>query len=208
MTRLVLATGNPYKVQEIAPLLVGAGVDLVPVCGVVDAWDVEETGDTLEENAALKARAAVLATGMPAVADDTGLFVDALDGAPGVRSSRYAGPGCTYADNVQKLLEALSGVDGPSRGAHFRSVVVLACPDGSERRFDGVLEGTIATGPRGTGGFGYDPVFVLPGGETIAQLSLEEKNRVSHRARAFASLAAWLADRGGQRICPCGPGMG
>lgn len=208
MTRLVLATGNPYKVQEIAPLLAGARVDLVPVGGVVDAWDVEETGDTLEENAALKARAAVRATGVAAVADDTGLFVDALDGAPGVRSSRYAGPGCSYADNVRKLLGAMADVEEGSRGARFRSVVVLACPDGSQRRFDGVLEGTIATGPRGTGGFGYDPVFVLPGGETIAQLSLEAKNRISHRARAFASLAAWLADRGADPICPCGPVVG
>lgn len=206
MTRLVLATGNPYKVQEIAPLLVG--VDLVPVGRLVDAWDVEETGDTLEDNAALKARAAVLATGMPAVADDTGLFVDALDGAPGVRSSRYAGPGGTYADNVRKLLDAMSGLDGSSRGAHFRSVVVLACPDGSQRVFDGVLEGAIATWPRGVGGFGYDPVFVLPGGETLAELSLEEKNRVSHRAAAFAGLAAWLANRGADPICPCGPAVG
>ncbi|HYO47672.1 MAG TPA: RdgB/HAM1 family non-canonical purine NTP pyrophosphatase [Gemmatimonadota bacterium] len=206
MTRLVLATGNPYKVQEIAPLLVG--VDLVPVGRLVDAWDVEETGDTLKENATLKARAAVLATGMPAVADDTGLFVDALDGAPGVQSSRYAGPGCTYADNVQKLLDDLSGLDGALRGAHFRSVVVLACPDGSERVFDGVLEGVIATRPRGVGGFGYDPVFVLPGGETLAELSLEEKNRVSHRAAAFAGLAAWLVNRGADPICPCGPAVG
>lgn len=208
MTRLVLATGNPYKVQEIAPLLGGAGVDLVPIGGLVDGWEVEETGDTLEENATLKARAAVEATGMPAVADDSGLFVDALDGVPGVRSSRYAGPGCTYAENVRKLLEALSGVDGGSRGARFRSVVVLACPDGSGRAFEGVLEGSIATRPRGTGGFGYDPVFLLPGGETLAELSLEEKNRVSHRAAAFAAFAAWLGMRGADRICPCGPGVG
>lgn len=206
MTRLVLATGNPYKVEEIAPLL--AGVDLVPVGRLVHGWDVEETGDTLEENATLKACAAVHATGMPAVADDTGLFVEALDGAPGVRSSRYSGPGGTYADNVRKLLEAMSGAHGASRGARFRSVVVLACPDGSRRAFEGVLEGSIATWPRGTGGFGYDPVFVLPGGATLAELSLEDKNRVSHRATAFAGLAAWLAHRGADPICPCGPGVG
>jgi XTP/dITP diphosphohydrolase len=207
LTRLVLATGNPHKVEEIAPLLAGAGVDLVPVAGLVD-WEVAETGDTLEENAMLKARAAVRETGMPAVADDTGLFVDALRGAPGVRSSRYAGPGCTYADNVRKLLEALFGIDGAGRGARFRSVVVLACPDGSHRAFEGVLEGSVATRPRGAGGFGYDPVFVLPGGATLAELSLAEKNQVSHRAAAFTALAEWMADRRGAPICPCGPVVG
>lgn len=208
MTRLVLATGNPYKVEEIAPLLAGAGVQLVAVGELIDGWEVEETGGTLEENAALKARAGARATGEAVVADDTGLFVEALDGAPGVRSSRYAGPGCSYADNVRKLLAAMAGVEEGARGARFRSVAVLACPDGSERVFEGVLEGSIATRPRGTGGFGYDPVFVLPSGETLAELSLEAKNRVSHRALAFSALAIWLADRGAGRICPCGSVVG
>jgi XTP/dITP diphosphohydrolase len=208
LTRLVLATANPHKVQEIAPLLEGAAVDLVPVGRLIDGWEVEEIGETLEGNAALKARAAVRATGEAAVADDTGLFVDALDGGPGVRSSRYAGPGCSYADNVRKLLAAMTGVGEGSRGARFRSVVVLACPDGSRRVFEGVLEGGIATEPRGSGGFGYDPVFVLPDGSTIAELSLEAKNRVSHRALAFTAFAAWLGSRETKPICPCGPGMG
>ena len=206
MTRLVLATGNPHKVKEIEPLLAGAGVELVSVGGLVKGWDVDETGETLEENAALKARAAVGATGTPAVADDTGLFVDALGGEPGVRSSRYAGPGCSYADNVRKLLAAMTGAE--ARSARFRTAVVLACPDGTERVFDGVLEGTIGTGARGTGGFGYDPVFVLPGGRTLAELPLAEKNRVSHRAAAFRALTAWLASRGGAPICPCRPPVG
>lgn len=206
MTRLVLATGNSHKVKEIEPLLASAGVELVPVGGLIDGWEVEETGITLEENAALKARAAVRATGAPAVADDTGLFVEALDGEPGVRSSRYAGPGCSYADNVRKLLTAMTGVE--VRGAHFRTAVVLACPDGTERVFDGVIEGTIGTGARGTGGFGYDPVFVLRGGRTLAELSLVEKNRVSHRAAAFGALAAWLEARPDGPICPCGPPVG
>ena len=207
MTRLVLATANRHKVQEIQPLLVGTGVALVPVTELVEGWDVEETGETLEENAGLKARAAVLVTGLPAVADDTGLFVDALDGLPGVQSSRYAGPGCTYADNVRKLLLAMAAVPGHARGARFRSVVVLACPDGSERVFEGGLDGTIGQGPRGTGGFGYDPVFELPGGGTLAELGLAEKNRVSHRAAAFASFAGWLRERS-EPICPCGPSGG
>jgi XTP/dITP diphosphohydrolase len=208
LTRLVLATANRHKVQEIQPLLAGTGVELVPVTALVDGWDVDETGDTLEENAGLKARAAVGATGLPAVADDTGLFVDALDGLPGVRSSRYAGPGCSYADNVRKLLLAMDGVPPGARGARFRSVVILACPDGSERAFEGALEGTIGSQTRGTGGFGYDPVFVLRQGATLAELELAEKNRVSHRAAAFASFAAWIRRRGSAPICPCGPREG
>ena len=203
MTRLVLATANRHKVREIQPLLEGTGVVLVPVTGLVEGWDVEETGETLEENAGLKARAAVRATGLPAVADDTGLFVDALDGLPGVRSSRYAGPGCSYADNVRKLLEAMAAVPPGPRRARFRSVVKLACPDGSERSFEGALEGTIGFEARGTGGFGYDPVFVLPTGATLAELELAEKNRVSHRAAAFASFAAWVRQRRREPICPC-----
>jgi XTP/dITP diphosphohydrolase len=208
LTRLVLATANRHKVQEIQPLLAGTGVELVPVTALVDEWDVDETGDTLEENAAVKARAAVGATGLPAVADDTGLFVEALDGLPGVRSSRYAGPGCSYADNVRKLLLEMDGVPPGARGARFRSVVILACPDGSERAFEGALEGTIGSQTRGTGGFGYDPVFVLRQGATLAELELAEKNRVSHRAAAFASFAAWIRRRGSAPICPCGPREG
>jgi XTP/dITP diphosphohydrolase len=194
-------------VEEITPLLAGTGLELVPVTALRPGWDVDETGETLVENAALKAVAAVDATGLPAIADDTGLFVDALGGAPGVRSSRYAGPGCTYADNVRKLLAALSGVSAETRRARFRSVVVLACPDGSRRAFEGALEGSIAEEARGTGGFGYDPAFLLPGGATLAELPLSEKNRVSHRAAALAAFAEWVAARGGRGICPCGSGV-
>jgi XTP/dITP diphosphohydrolase len=208
LTRLVLATGNLHKVEEIAPLLAGTGVEPVAVGRLVGDWDVEETGGTLEENALLKARTAVRATGLPAVADDTGLFVAALDGAPGVRSSRYAGPGCTYADNRRKLLAALADVEDGERRARFRSVAVLACPDGSHRAFEGVLEGSIGRLERGTGGFGYDPVFVLPEGGTLAELSLEAKNRVSHRGAAFVALAEWLRARAPDPICPCGAGDG
>lgn len=179
----------------------------MPVTRLVEGWEVEETGETLEENATLKAVAAMRATGRAAIADDTGLFVDALRGLPGVRSSRYAGPDCTYADNVRKLLDALEAVEPGSRSARFRTAVVLACPDGSRRTFEGVLEGSIGEGPRGTGGFGYDPVFVLRGRATLAELSLSEKNRVSHRAAAFSAFAEWMATRGERGICPCDPSV-
>ena len=188
-------------------MLAATDVELVPITSLVEDWDVEETGETLEENARLKALAAVEATGMAAVADDTGLFVDALGGLPGVRSSRYAGPGCTYADNVRKLLEAMAGIEPASRGARFRSAVVLACPDGSRQTFEGSLAGSIGEEPRGTGGFGYDPVFVLPDGATLAELALSEKNRVSHRGAAFVAFAEWVATRGERGICPCDPGV-
>jgi XTP/dITP diphosphohydrolase len=209
LIELVLATANPHKVEEIRPLLAGmAGIRLVPVTALMDGWELEETGETLEENALLKARAAASATRMPAVGDDTGLFVAALGGAPGVRSSRYAGPQCSYEDNRRKLLAALTGVEGEARRARFRTVVALACPDESERVFEGVLEGSIAASPRGTGGFGYDPVFMLPGGATLAQLSLQAKNEVSHRAAAFRAFAGWVSGRGTYPICPCAPRVG
>ena len=207
LTRVVLASGNPHKAAEIAPLLAGTEVELVPVKSLVPDWDVAETGETLEENAALKARAAVDATGMPAVGDDTGLFVDALGGVPGVHSSRYAGPGCTYEDNVRKLLAAMARVPSAPRTARFRTAVVLACPDGSGQAFEGALEGSIGERARGSGGFGYDPVFLLPDGSTLAELALAEKNRVSHRGAAFAAFAEWVASRGERGICPCGPGV-
>jgi XTP/dITP diphosphohydrolase len=169
---------------------------IVPVTALEPAWDAPETGATLEENARIKARAAVAATGRPAIADDTGLFVDALAGAPGVHSSRYAGPGATYADNVRKLLAALEGVPAAERGARFRTVALLATPDGREKSFEGVLEGRIAAAARGAHGFGYDPVFEVAGtARSLAEIPLEEKNRISHRARAFGAAAAFLAAR-------------
>jgi XTP/dITP diphosphohydrolase len=157
--------------------------------------DVDETGDTLEENARLKAWALVNATGLPAVADDTGLEVDALDGAPGVYSARYAGEHATYADNVQKLWEAMIGA--ATRTARFRTVALAAFPDGAEVIGHGVVEGVIADKPRGDNGFGYDPLFIPAGGDgrTFAEMTRAEKERVSHRGRAFRALAAGLRDR-------------
>jgi XTP/dITP diphosphohydrolase len=186
--RLVLATANPDKVVEIAAIL--SEVELVPRPS--DVPEVEESGDSLEENARLKARSIVDATGEAAVADDTGLEIDALDGAPGVHSSRYAGEEASYADNVAKLVGALEGAD--DRRARFRTVALASFPDGREVLAEGVVEGVIIEQPRGEGGFGYDPVFVPAGGGglTYAEMTLEQKNAQSHRARAFRELAARL----------------
>ncbi len=184
--RLVAATKNPDKAREVRAVLavVAPGVELVE--GL--EWpDVEESGDTLEENALLKARAVAAATGLPALADDTGLEVAALGGAPGVHTARYAGPGAGYAANRRALLAALEGV--ADRRARFRTVVALVVPGGGEVLAEGVLEGRITSEERGSGGFGYDPVFEVEG-RTLAELGEDHKNRISHRARALAALAA------------------
>ncbi|HET7489726.1 MAG TPA: RdgB/HAM1 family non-canonical purine NTP pyrophosphatase [Acidimicrobiales bacterium] len=188
--RLVVASANRDKVAEFAAVLAGTGVELVPRPDAVG--EVVEDGLTLEDNARLKAVAIVAATGEAAVADDTGLEVAALGGAPGVYSSRYAGPGATYADNVAAVLRALEGV--ADRRARFRTVALARFPEGTEVVAEGVVDGTIAVAPRGDGGFGYDPVFVPAGGDgrTFAELTTEEKNGVSHRGRAFRALAAAL----------------
>ncbi len=187
--RLVLATANPDKAAEIAQIL--SGVDLVPRPRWVG--EVEETGTTLEANAALKAMALVAATGEAAVADDTGLEVTALGGAPGVWSARFAGPGATYADNVARLLGELEGVE--DRRACFRTVALAAFPDGRQLVAEGQVEGHIAAVPRGSGGFGYDPVFVPEGGggRTFAEMGPAEKHALSHRGRAMRALAQVLA---------------
>jgi len=196
--RLVLASANPDKVKEIVAVLTDAvGVELLPRPEGVP--DVVEVADSLVGNARLKARALVAATGTAAVADDTGLEVDALGGAPGVYSARYAGEEATYADNVAKLLRALAALDdgGGARRACFKTVALAAFPDGSEVWAEGVLAGTIATEPRGDNGFGYDPVFVPDDGDgrTFAEMQPVEKDAVSHRGRAFRALAAALAGR-------------
>jgi XTP/dITP diphosphohydrolase len=186
--RLVVASKNPDKLGEIEGVLDGTGLAGEIVRGL-DWPDVEETGATLEENALIKARAVVEATGLPVLADDTGLEVAALDGAPGVHTARYAGAGARYADNVEKLIEAMAGVT--DRRARFRTVVALAFPDGVEMTAEGLLEGAITERPRGSGGFGYDPVFEFEG-QTLAEMGREAKNRLSHRARAIRALAESL----------------
>ncbi|HXQ75974.1 MAG TPA: RdgB/HAM1 family non-canonical purine NTP pyrophosphatase [Acidimicrobiales bacterium] len=194
----VLATANPDKAREIVAIVyavAGDAVELRPRPPEVP--DVEETGDTLEENARLKAQALVDATGLAAIADDTGLEVDALGGAPGVHSARFAGPEASYDDNVAKLLLELDSVllsGDAGRRARFRTVAVACFPDGGEIVAHGLVEGAIATERRGSGGFGYDPLF-LPdggGGRTYAEMSLAEKSALSHRGKAFRALAAGL----------------
>lgn len=186
--RLVVASKNPDKVSEIEEVLTATGL----VDEIVDGleWpDVEETGETLEANALLKARFVMDAVGLPAVADDTGLEVRALGGAPGVNTARYAGPDATYAENVDLLLRELTGMG--DRSARFVTVIALAMPDGVELAVEGALEGVIAREPRGRGGFGYDPVFEVDG-MTLSEMGVEMKNQLSHRARAIRSLAAAL----------------
>ena len=174
-------------------VLAEAGIELGPRPPGLP--DVEETGETLEDNARLKAAAVAEASGEAAIADDTGLCVDFLGGAPGVRTSRFAGEDATYADNVAHLLRALAGVPTGERTARFRTVAVARWPDGREVRAEGVVEGVIAAEARGDAGFGYDPVFVpLEGeGRTFAEMAPEAKHRLSHRGRALRSLAEALS---------------
>ncbi|HSZ37171.1 MAG TPA: RdgB/HAM1 family non-canonical purine NTP pyrophosphatase [Acidimicrobiales bacterium] len=197
--RLVVASANPDKVKEIMAVLSEAlDVELVP--RPEDVPEVVEDGATLVDNARLKAQALMRATGTAAVADDTGLEVDALGGAPGVYAARYAGEDATYADNVNKLLRELDalGDGGGERRARFKSIAFVTFPDGSEIWAEGVMEGAIAAAPRGDNGFGYDPVFEpdVGGGRTFAEMSAEEKDAMSHRGRAFRTLAAMLAEGG------------
>lgn len=184
----MVASKNPDKVQEIEEVLAPLGLVGEIVQGL-DWPDVEETGESLEENALLKARAVVAATGLPVIADDTGLEVDALGGAPGVESARFAGPNAEYSENVDRMLEVMEGVD--DRRARFRTVVALVFPDGVELTADGCVEGVITGSRRGERGFGYDPVFEVEG-RTFAEMTAEEKHDLSHRARAIRALAAEL----------------
>ena len=182
---VVVASKNVDKVAEVEAVLASIVPPIVVIGG--HAWpDVDETEDTLAGNALLKARAVVDATGHAAVADDTGLEVDALGGSPGVTTARYAGEDATHDDNVDKMLRELEGVE--SRSARFRTAVALVTPEGEELVVEGVLEGVITTEPRGTGGFGYDPIFDVDG-RTLAEIPAEEKNAISHRAKALHGLA-------------------
>lgn len=202
MTRLVVATANAHKVSEIARLLdVGEfGLELVPMAALGVPSPVED-GDTFAENALIKARACVAATGLPAVADDSGITVDALRGAPGVRSARFAGEDADDGANNQLLLERLLavGADRPElRRAAFVCAAALVLPDGSEHVTEGLMSGRVIDAPRGAHGFGYDPLFIAASttdGRTNAELRPAEKDAISHRAVAFAALGLVIAQR-------------
>jgi XTP/dITP diphosphohydrolase len=185
MRKLLLATNNPGKLQEYADLLKGLPVALTSPAQEGLSLAVDESGATFAENAILKVRAYAEASGLPTLADDSGLEVDALDGGPGVRSARYAGEGASDEDRYRLLLRNLREVPEERRTARFRCVVAVAWPEGDVHTAEGRCEGVIGFEPRGTHGFGYDPVFYLPDrGQTMAELPPAVKNRISHRARA------------------------
>ncbi len=195
--RWVLASGNSGKIREIQALLTASGIEVVAQ-GELDVRSPEETGATFVENALLKARHAALETGLPAIADDSGLAVDALAGAPGIHSARFAGPGADTEANMVKLLDALAETPDEQRGARFHCVIVamLSADDPAPLITYADWPGVIARQPAGEGGFGYDPIFYDPElGATAAQLSAAVKNRVSHRGRALAKLSVALKER-------------
>lgn len=183
----VSATGNPDKLREIVAILED-DIELLP--RPEGLAEPDENAATLEGNARIKAVCVVEATGLPAIADDTGLEVDALDGEPGVRSARFAGENASYADNIALLLERLEGVAANARTARFKTIALTRWPDGKEIITEGVVEGNIATAPRGNNGFGYDPVFIPAdrNGRTLAEMTTTQKNDISARGRAFRKL--------------------
>jgi len=184
--QILLATNNKGKVRELAELLKGEEVQILSLSDKPEIKEVEETGKTFVENALLKARTVCATAKMITLADDSGLEVDALNGAPGVYSARYAGEPKSDWRNIEKLLADLQNVPEPLRTARFRCCLAIVTPEGEEVLTEGTVEGQILFEPRGTGGFGYDPIFYLPEyGKTMAELEMEEKNRISHRAQAF-----------------------
>jgi XTP/dITP diphosphohydrolase len=194
--KIIFATGNKGKLREASEVL-GPDYEIVSPASLGITEDIPETGSTLQENSLQKAQYLFERTGLPCFADDTGLEVDALGGAPGIYSARYAGPGHDHDANMAKLLAELSHLsvlDPESRRARFKTVVTLILADGQPHFFEGCCEGSIATEKRGSGGFGYDPVFLPDAypGRTLAEVSEEEKNAVSHRGRAIRAMADWL----------------
>jgi XTP/dITP diphosphohydrolase len=183
---LVLGTGNPHKVKEIEPLLQSPGLPIaVKTASSYGAFDPDESGSTLEENAIIKAEAAMNLSREWAIADDTGLFIDALDGRPGIYAARYAGEHCSFADNIRKVLSEMRGVPEDRRSATFACVIALCRPGEKPLTFRGECKGAMTSVERGAGGFGYDPIFLVAGlNKTFAELSAEEKNRRSHRSIA------------------------
>jgi XTP/dITP diphosphohydrolase len=197
--RLLLATTNPGKVRELRRLLADVPVDVVTPAELSLHLEVDEDGASYEENAAKKARAYAEASGLLALADDSGLEVDALAGRPGLHSARYGGAGLDDLGRNSLLLNELRGVPDRSRGARYRAVVAVAWPGGRVEYFCGVLEGSIAWELRGEGGFGYDPIFLTSDGRTAAELDADEKDAVSHRGAAVRAAGAFLA----RELRPC-----
>ena len=201
--RIVVASHNAGKVAEISGILSGSGIELAGLGDFPPYSEPEENGKTFLENAMIKARAAHEATGLPALADDSGIEVDALGGAPGIHSARYGGEGLADGARFMKLLEELAGTPDEERTARFRCIMVIYPAPGSDGDAlvaEGVLEGRIAREPAGENGFGYDPVFYVPGaGKTAAEMEPTEKNRVSHRYRALVEMRAML-ERGGESL--------
>ena len=209
MTTLVLATRNAHKVAELHEILAAAGVDVDLVPLPDDAPEVVEDGTTFVDNALKKARSAAEATGLPAVADDSGLCVDALNGMPGVLSARWAGSHGDDAANLRLVLDQLSAVPDGLRGAAFVCAAALALPTGEEHVVEGRLAGSLVREPRGSGGFAYDPVFVPEGdSRTTAEMSAADKNAVSHRGNAFRGLAPAIRDMVLRGVSPLGAGGG
>jgi len=195
--KVVVASRNAHKVKEIAVLMEGLGLELVTIDEVAPEAELIEDEDTFVGNALAKARQAAAATGLPAIADDSGLEVDALDGAPGVYSARYAGVPCNDANNNEKLRLAMVDVPEPRRTARYRCVAAWLDPErGEQITCDGACEGVILKTPQGTGGFGYDPYFFLPElGKAMAEIDADTKNSLSHRGAAFRALGEALRDK-------------
>jgi XTP/dITP diphosphohydrolase len=193
--RIAIASRNVHKLREIGRICAAWPVEWLTVENHEGPWpDVEETGDTYLENALLKARAGAAALGLSTLADDSGIEVDALGGRPGPRSARFAGEQATDRRNLDELVRSLKGVPGPGRTARYRCVAALVYPDGRTLQAEGVCEGALVSKPRGSRGFGYDPIFVPAGWDrTMAELTDEEKDRISHRGRAFRALGEALA---------------
>lgn len=197
MKKLVVATRNRGKIKELEVMLGGLVEEIFCAADLVGFPDTIEDGVTFEENALKKAREASLFSGLPALADDSGLVVDVLDGRPGVFSARFAGEGAGDAANNDRLLSELQGVPVNSRQAAFVCVLALVTPDGFERTFLGRVEGSILESPRGAGGFGYDPLFLVEGFDlSMAEIELEQKNLVSHRGQAFRQFREYLVQTG------------
>jgi XTP/dITP diphosphohydrolase len=195
MKTIVLASRNKHKIEELRATLSPLGIELKSTYDFPNLEEVEEDQPTLEGNAVKKARYVFEETGLPALSDDTGLEVDALDGRPGVYSARYAGEDASYQDNVDKLLKELVGVSAENRGAQFRTVAAFITPEGTFT-FEGICRGKILEEERGDKGFGYDPVFQPDGyKKTFAQLDSETKNKISHRGKAIQKFYEWLKDQ-------------